>query len=431
MTQRFDLELTPEERDALNALAASASQTRARRARIVLMSAQRTPQVTIASETGLSERQVRRWQRAFQRRRMAIFEPAAGRSTRAPRKARAGAAVAAPQSETPAPRPGIDIPRRALTLADKPGTRPDDPMSEAGRKILAFQFERMLLHEPGSRLGEDIEAVHDMRVTTRRLRSAFRIFEPYYRRKALRPLLRNLRKTARCLGRVRDLDVFIFKSEQYQAGLPDQTGLAPLLEFCRADREAARADLIAHLDSPAFTRFVEEFDRFVSTPNRGVEPIRADTPVAFQVRHVVPRLIYTAYENVRAYETAFDQADVLTLHALRIEGKRLRYALEFFEEVLGGEIKAVIQATKRLQDHLGDLNDTEVAGRYLREFMARFEQAQATLPFGERANVEPVVQYLAHQYAEKHRLLTTFPETWAAFNAPEIKRGLALAVAAL
>jgi CHAD domain-containing protein len=142
-------------------------------------------------------------------------------------------------------------------------------------------------------------------------------------------------------------------------------------------------------------------------------------------------LIYTAYENVRAYETAFDQADVLTLHALRIEGKRLRYALEFFEEVLGGELKGVIQMTKRLQDHLGDLNDTEVAGRYLREFMERFEQSQAALPFGERANVEPVVQYLAYQYAEKHRLLTTFPDTWAAFNAPEIRRGLALAVAAL
>jgi hypothetical protein len=89
MTLRFELELTPEEREALNAFAASASQTRARRARIVLMSAQRVPQVAIASQTGLSERQVRRWQRAFQRRRMAIFEPAPGRASRTPRKPRA------------------------------------------------------------------------------------------------------------------------------------------------------------------------------------------------------------------------------------------------------------------------------------------------------------------------------------------------------
>jgi CHAD domain-containing protein len=395
------------------------------------MSAQRVPQVAIASQTGLSERQVRRWQRAFQRRRMAIFEPAPGRASRTARKPRGAAVESTPQPAAPVPRPGIDAPRKALTLADRPGTLPDDPMSEAGRKILAFQFERMLLHEPGSRLGQDIEAEHDMRVAIRRLRSAFCIFEPYYRRKVLRPLLRDLRKTARCLGRVRDLDVFIFRTEAYQAALPEKTGLEPLLEFCRADREAARADLIAHLDSPTFARFVEAFDRFVSTPNHGARSIPPGAPVAFQVRHIVPRLIYTAYENVRAYETAFDQADVLTLHALRIEGKRLRYALEFFEEVLGGELKGVIQMTKRLQDHLGDLNDTEVAGRYLREFMERFEQSQAALPFGERANVEPVVQYLAYQYAEKHRLLTTFPDTWAAFNAPEIRRGLALAVAAL
>lgn len=66
-----------------------------------------------------------------------------------------------------------------------PGVLPDDPMSEAGRKVLRFHFGRMLEHEPGTRLGDDIEELHDMRVATRRMRSAFRVFTSYFDRDAL------------------------------------------------------------------------------------------------------------------------------------------------------------------------------------------------------------------------------------------------------
>ena len=89
----------------------------------------------------------------------------------------------------------------------------------------------------------------------------------------------------------------------------------------------------------------------------------------YQVRHIAPRLIYEHYERVRAYETVLDGAPISTLHALRIDFKRFRYTLEFFEEVLGPEIKSVIKETKIMQDHLGDLNDTQVAGDMLREII--------------------------------------------------------------
>ena len=91
---------------------------------------------------------------------------------------------------------------------EEPGLQPDDPMSEAGRKTLRFHFRRMLHHEPGTRLGEDIEALHDMRVATRRMRAAFRVFGEYYDPKAVRPYLKGLKRTGRALGAVRDLDVF-------------------------------------------------------------------------------------------------------------------------------------------------------------------------------------------------------------------------------
>ena len=58
----------------------------------------------------------------------------------------------------------------------KPGLKIDDTMAEGARKTLYFHFRRMLYHEPGTRLGQDIEELHDMRVATRRMRAAIRVF---------------------------------------------------------------------------------------------------------------------------------------------------------------------------------------------------------------------------------------------------------------
>jgi CHAD domain-containing protein len=421
VTHYHPLKLSSEEATALRALASGNHAAKARRARLILRSAEGVPQAAIAAEVGLSERQVRRWQRAFALNRMAIFavQPAEEAET----------ALALPGSPSPAP----DQPRRPLRLLKSPGLTPDLPMSEAGRKVLHFHFERMLLHEPGSRLGEDIEAVHDMRVATRRMRSAFVIFEAFYRPRVVRPLIRDLRQAGRILGAVRDTDVFLEKLDHYRQTLPEseQGGIAPLVNAWHERREAAHAVLIAYLDGPDFTRFVEEFEAFLTTAGAGARKIDPAMPGAYLVRHVVPRLLYERYEAVRAYEPILDRAPIETLHALRIDCKRLRYALEFFLEVLGPETKKVIEEVKAIQDHLGDLHDAQVAGDLLRTFIGEYEQAQAATSLIERGSIEGVAQYMASRFAEKHRLLVTFPDAWARFTRPEVRRDLALAVSVL
>ncbi len=462
MTQRFRLKLSPAEIDGLNDVLESGTAAEARRARIVLLTAEGLQQVAIAADVGLTERQVRRWQRAFQADRMGIFPlldppPAAAEEAETqPELAIPGDTNAeeatltellpvedpveqpaepdlAPEPAPPAPPAGVTAPRRDLLLQKNAGIQPDDPMSEAGRKILHFLFERMLQHEPGSRQGEDIEAVHDMRVATRRMRSAFALFEPFYRPKVIAPLVRDLRRTARALGAVRDLDVFLEKLDHYRQGLPPEaaSSLAPLIETVAEDRAAARARLIAHLDSRAFAAFVDDYEIFLTTPGLGARKIKSPGPVAYQVRHIAPRLVYTRYEAVRAYETILDSAALETLHALRIECKRLRYTLEFFSEVMGQPVNNVINELKKLQDHLGDLNDAEVAGNFLRKFVNDYDKAQADLPISARSSIEQVVQYMAFQFAEKHRLTTTFSEAWQRFNQEGLRRDLGLAVAAL
>ncbi len=312
-----------------------------------------------------------------------------------------------------------------------PGLFPEDPMSEAGRKILRYHFAHMLQNEAGTRLGEDIEALHDMRVATRRMRAAFEIFAHYYRPKAMHPFVRGLRATGKALGRVRDLDVFMAKARKYLKTLPkeERGGLSPLLDAWQAGREAARQRMLDYLDGDKYSRFVESFARFLETPGAGARPRGGEIPRPSRVCEAAPVLIYERMAHVRAYEPMLEQADIAQLHALRIAFKRLRYTVEFFREVLGAEAAEVIAALKAMQDHLGDLNDADVACKIISRFLAEWEETRRALPLSGRDNPQPVAAYLAYRRAERHRLMTTFPAAWAQFHSPDFKRALALAVA--
>ena len=309
----------------------------------------------------------------------------------------------------------------AVKGAKYPTIQPDDPMSEAGRETLRLHFERMLAHEPGTRLGEDIEELHDMRVATRRMRAAIRVFGPYFNRRAIKPHLKGLKRTGRALGPVRDIDVF---EEQVQNYLSDHPGQKELLEAFMAawhrQRNVARERMLAFLGSKAYLGFVGGMGRFVLTPGEGALSIAPNQPSPYQVRHVVPRLIYTRYEAVRAYEPLLASASIELLHALRIDFKRLRYAIEFFVPVLGKEAKGVIRAVKGMQDHLGDLHDADVAVGILQNYLQE-----------ETMDQDGPAAYLRNREEERARLVESFPAAWERFNRLEMRQNLALAVAAL
>lgn len=316
---------------------------------------------------------------------------------------------------------------------DRPGVEPEDSLAEAGRKLLRFQLARMARHEDGTRLGEDIEELHDMRVAVRRMRAVFEVFGPAFKAGAIKPFLKGLRATGRALGRVRDLDVFIEKAQRYLKDLPaeEQSGLDPLFEAWAQEREAARNKMLKYLDSEDFDTFKRKFGEWVNTPGAGatVYAPAADQTYPDQVRYVAPVLVYQRLAGVRAHEARLAEASLEQLHELRLEFKRLRYTLEFFKEVLGPEVKAVIDDLKKMQDHLGDLNDANVACDLLSDFLERWGVQQAGLPIAERRNSEPVVAYLAAKHAERHRLLLSFDEAWAHFHRSEFRENLALAVA--
>jgi len=307
---------------------------------------------------------------------------------------------------------------------------PDDPMAEAGRKVLYLHFTRMLANEAGTRLGEDPEALHDMRVATRRMRAAFAPFAPYYERKALAPFAKGLRRAGRTLGAVRDLDVLLDKAAAYQAALPpeDAGALEPILVHWQTRREVARRQMLEYLDSSAYRRFADEFEVFLLSPGAGTLPPPEDEIRPYQVRHLVPRLVLGRYEVVRAYEVVMPGAPLPTYHILRIECKRLRYALEFFRDLLGPEAPALIKQVTAMQDLLGELQDAHVAEALLEEFLGHYRRKHKKEP---ESHLEGVSGYLETQRAIQGELLGRFPEPWASLIGPDFRRSLATALATL
>ncbi len=318
-------------------------------------------------------------------------------------------------------------------LPEQAGVQPEDTLADAGRKILQHHYARMVHHEPGARLGQDIEELHNMRVAVRRMRAAFRTFSDAFKPKAIKAWLKGLRATGRALGRVRDLDVFMEKAHHYLEALPEEArqGLDPLFSVWQQEREEARAEMLAYLDGQRYQTFKREFEGFLETPGAGVASSSENRVIPDRVRFAAPLSIYSHLAAVRAYEPIVDHASIEQLHQLRITFKRLRYTVEFFREVLGKNVEVVVKDLKQVQDHLGDLNDADVACRILSEFLEAWDRRQLSVPIAERQNSEPIAAYLAAKHAERHRLLTTFNETWAHFNRPSFRRNLALAIARL
>lgn len=315
---------------------------------------------------------------------------------------------------------------------EKIGLLPEDDLAEAGRKTMLYHFAQMLRHEPATLLGEDIEALHDMRVATRRLRAAFEVFESAFEPSVMKPHLKGLRAAGRALGEVRDLDVFMEKANHYLESLPPENhaDLHLLFEAWGALRAAARQRLVARLNSPDYLFFKRDFNAFLHTPGAGRRPLPLDQITPHRVNELAPVLIYSRLAAVQAFASQLENAPVERLHALRIEFKKLRYTLEYFREVLGAEAKQIIEEIKTLQDHLGDLNDAHVACLILQQFIQAQEQLSPLLT-PESPELQAVHAYLAARQAEMETLIAAFPSAWARFERPELRRDLALAISVL
>jgi CHAD domain-containing protein len=313
------------------------------------------------------------------------------------------------------------------------GIRPDEPMAEAVRKVMFRQYQVMLANEDGCRRGKSIDAVHDMRVATRRLRVAFRLFGSYYKRGVVRDLEQDLRKTGRTLGAARDLDVFNKTARQYLSSLPkpQRADLDPLLANWKRQRQMVNRELVDYFDSARYRRLVEKLGDFLTTAGAGVVDEKKSAASPVQVRHVLGSTLWQRYETVRAYEVLLPAATPESLHALRIECKYLRYTLEFFQEVLGSGAAPLIRQVIAVQDHLGEIQDGEVASRLLADYLAKAFKEQAAVSTVQTADLGGVSRYLSHRRDHSRQMAAAFPQMWKQIDSIKFRRRLGAVIVSL
>ena len=292
------------------------------------------------------------------------------------------------------------------------GINHTDPISEAGRKILRFHFLHMITHEPGSRQGEDIEELHNMRVASRRLRSAIGTFHKFYQKKYHKRFKSDLKDIGIALGKVRDIDVFLANLSQDQQILSQKfkLNLTDLKQYWIDERETARLNLNLKFDEDQYQEFLINFTRFTETSFLGVKKKILEETKPLNVRSTMPSLINSHFVRVQGIGYGVEHKSFAKLHKLRIEIKKLRYTLEFFFEILGNTSKQLVEHLKQIQDHLGKLNDAVVAVKMVEEFNDYLNRN--SLADERKANNK----YLQYKLAERNRLQHGFPDVWYQFK---------------
>jgi len=243
----------------------------------------------------------------------------------------------------------------ALTSASTAG--------ELVRHSIAVSVASLMRHDPGVRLGDDLEDVHRARVATRRLRSQLRTFRTLLDTEWANALREDLRWLGGGLGSVRDRQVMAQRVRTRTVSLAedDAPTVADLAAELQAESEEARARLVLDMRT----------DRYIDLIERLVEASRAPalTPEAQQrATVVIPALAGREWKQLRRGIAGLpDQPDDPELHRIRILAKRVRYAAEAAEPIAGKVATRSADAAAALQDVLGDHQDSVTAQQWLRE----------------------------------------------------------------
>ncbi|MGA5805483.1 CHAD domain-containing protein [Streptomyces cellulosae] len=289
-------------------------------------------------------------------RALAETAPAAGPSAR--REAAGTPPATAPEA----------APRR------KHRPRPDGTPVTAGDHVLAYvRAQRDALVELDPAVRQDVpDAVHRMRVATRRLRSTFRSFRAVLDRAATDPVAADLKWLAAELGKDRDQEVLAERLTQALGKLtPDQV-TGPVAErlaaWSEARHQGAHHEVVAILDSRRYLSLLDTLDALLADP-----PLRKKA--AARPGKVLAKAVHKDFGKLaglveHALELPPGQERDTALHEARKKTKRTRYAAEAAVPALGGRAEEAVRDMKALQGLLGDHQDSVMARRTLRELAA-------------------------------------------------------------
>jgi len=248
----------------------------------------------------------------------------------------------------------------------------DDAVDKVARRALASRIERMghylelSVREPQS----ETENVHQLRVFARRTGAALHLFEPWLPPRRGKWMSKKVKHVRRAAGDARDLDVLWMRWIEQSSKLP-AVSLGLLLDEVKRRRRAAQEPIEAiyeRLKERDFKQRSREFLEHVRASDEG----ECDNRFGCLARTALGQLVTSFFTAAEA-----DLSDPAALHAFRIEGKQVRYAMEIFggtfNEPFRQELYPLVVA---LQDRLGAINDHVTASAHLDEWGEKAESAE-------------------------------------------------------
>ena len=240
-----------------------------------------------------------------------------------------------------------------------------EPGASAGDQLAAYlarQVEALLAHDLLARR-DTPDAVHQMRVATRRLRAVLRAYRKLLDRSRVDRLRAELKWLGGRLGPSRDLEVMDGNLTEAVDALPPDLAIGPVQARLTRHFSPARADaqraVVRTLRTKRYLTLLDQLDRFVTDPPLTKRAGR-------RAGRELPEHVRRAYRRTRRLVSAADDTDA-SLHAVRKAAKRLRYAAEVAVPELGKPADRTRKQARKITKILGDHQDSVVVRPVLRE----------------------------------------------------------------
>lgn len=236
---------------------------------------------------------------------------------------------------------------------------------------LAAQLAAVLSRDADVRASEP-DAVHKVRVATRRTRSVLSTYRPLFDRTVTDPLREELKWFAGMLGAARDVEVQREHLLAAVAAEPEELVLGPVAARIevelQSDYSAAHQALMEAMDSDRYFRLLDALEAVATRPPlRELAAGPAKRVLAKRVRVACRKLDSLGSGDAPEEAGARDH----WLHEIRKAAKRVRYAGELAEPALGKSARALVAAAEELQETLGDHQDSVVIRETLRAIGVR------------------------------------------------------------
>ena len=244
-----------------------------------------------------------------------------------------------------------------------------------GAAFLLKQLENLIKDLDTAMDPKDIEHVHRLRVSSRRLRTGLKHFRDCLPNKKTRAFEDEIRRLGNALGKARDLDIQIETlNTLYEENLDQKfkPGYRRLLLRLKQRRMKAQKKVDQTLAELREKKILKKMKKLLEEPASSAEDLYLFTPSLYKQAFAA---IHADLNDFLSYEEFVHSPENMEkLHAMRIAGKHLRYSMEIFAPVYKESLLPHIQIMKDIQDQLGMMHDDDVWVNWLPKFLENEEK---------------------------------------------------------